>query len=134
MKSQAYILFFCLFSLSGCASITKGSNQDISFISEPSAANVKVYDILQDYQGGECISPCDLKLDRRGIYRATFKKEGYHDVRVKIVPDYSTSGLAGGAGSALMGAGIGVGIDAMTGAMKDLQPNPVEVKLIKVKD
>jgi len=32
-----------------------------------------------------------------------------------------------------MGAGIGVGIDALTGAMKDLQPNPVSVRLIETK-
>lgn len=133
MKFYLYVFPLCLFSLSACASVTKGSNQDISFTSTPEGANVKVYDILQDYDGGECISPCELKLDRRGVYRATFHKEGYHNVRVKIVPDYSTSGLAGGAGSAITGGGIGVGVDALTGAMKDLQPNPVDVKLIKIK-
>ena len=93
-----------------------------------------MYDILQDHDGGKCVSPCNLKLDRRGVYRAIFEKDGYHRQKVKITPEYSTSGLAGGAGSAIMGAGIGVGIDALTGAMKDLEPNPAEVKLVRVKD
>lgn len=133
MKIQSTALFLSLFSLSACASITKGSNQDLSFMSEPSGAKVKVSDILQDYDGGECVTPCKLKLDRRGVYWARFSKDGYHNKRVKIVPEYSKSGLAGGAGSAIMGAGIGVGIDALTGAMKDLQPNPVSVRLIETK-
>lgn len=133
MNLMQSMLILGLSSLSACASITKGSNQTVSFISEPSGADVKVYDILQDYDGGECVSPCELKLDRRGVYRATFEKDGFHKQKRKIRPEYSTSGLAGGAGSAIMGAGIGVGIDAMTGAMKDLEPNPVEVKLVKVK-
>ena len=134
MKSHYCVLVFSAFSFSACATITKGSNQDVSFHSTPSEANVKVYDILQDYDGGNCVTPCQLKLDRRGVYKVTFEKDGYHKKKIRLAPEYSKSGLAGGAGSAILGAGIGVGIDAFTGAMKDLQPNPLDVKLIEIKD
>ena len=39
------------------------------------------------------------------------------------------AGAAGVAGNVLLGGVIGIGIDAATGASKDLKPNPVEVEL-----
>ena len=44
------------------------------------------------------------------------------------------AGSAGMAGNIVLGGLIGAAVDAGTGAMKDLQPNPVSVKLIGVSD
>jgi len=134
MTLRQITLIFAALSLGACASITKGSKENVEFISDPEGASVRVYDIMQDRDGGECITPCILKLDRRGVYRAIFEKEGHTSKKIKLTPEYSTGGLAGGAGSALMSAGIGVGVDALTGAMKDLTPNPVKARLIKKKE
>lgn len=41
----------------------------------------------------------------------------------------STAGGAGMAGNVIFGGLIGIGVDASTGAMRDLAPNPIEVTL-----
>ena len=45
----------------------------------------------------------------------------------------SGGGAAGMAGNVLLGGIIGAGVDAATGATKDLKPNPIDVKLVPIK-
>ncbi len=59
----------------------------------------------------------------------TISKPGYHTARVNVTSEASGAGGAGMAGNILVGGLIGVGIDASSGAMLDLPPNPVAVAL-----
>lgn len=59
----------------------------------------------------------------------TLLKQGYAKVTTDIVSQIAGAGAAGMAGNVLIGGIIGVGIDAASGATKELKPNPLIVTL-----
>ena len=61
-----------------------------------------------------------------------FTKAGYEPVSVNVVPQISGAGGAGMAGNVLVGGIIGAAVDAGSGAMNDLKPNPIDIKLVKI--
>ena len=106
--------------LSGCATVTRGSNEDVMFTSVPTGAHVTTTN------GYNCTTPCELKMKRKDKFVAAFR----HDDQTRQV-QVSTQ-VAGGGGAALAGnviAGgvIGIGVDAATGASLNHTPNPVHV-------
>lgn len=110
-------------SLSGCATITRGSKQKFDITSEPTNANVALS------LGQKCVTPCHLKLKRREPFVATVTKEGYETQQVNVRSKVHGGGAAAGVGNVLIGGLIGVGVDASTGAMNDLDPDPLNVTL-----
>lgn len=106
-----------------CATVTRGTNDDVSFASTPTQAKFEVTNIkTQEKQ--ECIAPCTMKLSRKGSFQVRANKEGYKEHIGSISGDISGQGAAGMAGNVLVGGIIGAGVDAATGAMNDLYPNP----------
>jgi hypothetical protein len=77
------ILLFALVALTGCATITNGSKQTVSFMSEPSGATVTV--------GGEFTSrtPVAMPLGRGRDYTVMFKKEGYESQSLALKSSFS---------------------------------------------
>ena len=116
-------------SLSGCATVTKGSNDTVKMTSQPSEARIVFDDTTLKYQPKSCVTPCEIELNRRRTYNATVSKNGYEDFVVVMVPKVSTSGGSAMAGNLLLGGIIGAGVDGLTGAMKDLTPNNLDVIL-----
>lgn len=116
-------------SLSACATVTKGSNDTVKMTSLPSEASVMFEDTAQKLQPQSCTTPCEIELNRKRTYKATVSKSGHEDFVVIMEPKVSTSGGTAMAGNLLMGGILGAGIDAATGAMKDLSPNNLEVVL-----
>ncbi|WP_233245748.1 PEGA domain-containing protein [Marinicauda salina] len=83
--------------------------------------------------GYSCRStPCAIKMPRRSEFVATIEKPGFETVEVNVTHQVSGAGGAGMAGNVLVGGLIGAAVDAGTGAMNDLVPNPIEVTLESV--
>ena len=120
-KHAALIVLLVLGS--GCATITRGSNEAFVIETDPAGAQAQLSNGLQ------CRTPCSLKVKRRGDFVVTIEKEGYETVRASITSSVDTGGAAGMAGNVLLGGIIGAGVDAGTGAMHSHKPNPLVVKL-----
>jgi len=76
-------------------------------------------------------TPAAFKLPRKDSLVVDISKPGYEPVRVNVVSQISGAGGAGMAGNVLVGGIIGAAVDAGTGAMNDLKPNPITVQLEK---
>lgn len=114
-------------SLSACATITRGTKQKFYVNSEPSQADVEMTNGLR------CHTPCKLKVDRKSDFVVRVMKPGYQAAEVHVQGKVKGGGAAGGlAGNALLGGLIGLGVDAATGAMLNLRPNPVNVTLVPI--
>ena len=111
-------------SLSGCATITRGTTTTFTVESTPPAAEVKTS------TGFICPStPCTFKMPRKDGFAVTVSKAGYKPSTTNVTTKMSGGGAAGLAGNVLAGGIIGIGIDATSGALNDLSPNPLKVML-----
>ena len=107
-----------------CATITRGSTEAWTVETDPSGATVRTS------AGYACeATPCTWKLPRKTAFEVTISKPGYKTVQTQVVTTISTAGGAGMAGNVILGGLIGATVDLTTGAMKDLKPNPLTVKL-----
>jgi hypothetical protein len=109
--------------LSACATITRGTTNDIQISSEPSGANVRTS------ISHSCISPCTIKVGRRDEFQVVFNKDGYKEAVIPVKTQVAGAGVAGMAGNVLVGGVVGVGVDAYTGAAFEHSPNPVHAVL-----
>lgn len=114
MRKIAAILMLAALS-TGCASMIRGTTQEVSINTTPNGANVRLNN------GSSCISPCTLTLKRKNSVNITIEKDGYHTHTTALVPS-------------LAGAGVVLGglVDYGTGAVYDLHPNPLHVHLTPV--
>ncbi len=104
---------------SSCASLTTGPTQMVAIDSNPQGADVTTD---TGYKG---VTPCNFKLERKHNHIVTIKKKGYKTAQIVL-----TKSLCGStAGNIVVGGIIGVGVDAMTGAMFKLVPEKVYVEL-----
>jgi len=112
------------FSLAGCATITRGSDDVLVVNSTPGAAQVQLSD------GQTCDNtPCSFTLPRKSEINLVVSKAGCQPQQVRVTNEVAGSGGAAMAGNIIFGGIIGAGVDASTGATRDLVPNPVEVAL-----
>jgi len=116
----------------GCASIVKGSEQKVSFKSEPSEAKVVITDVRagKEIQVGSTPFTASLKRGagyfKKAKYQVTFEKPGYKTEAITL------EGTPGGwyLGGNLLVGGMGyLVVDPATGAMWTLEPNDVSVTL-----
>lgn len=111
-------------SLAGCATITRGTTTEFTVESTPPAAAVKTS------TGFTCVStPCTFKMPRKEAFSVTVTKAGFKSSTTKVESKIAGKGAAGMAGNVLVGGIIGIGVDAASGAMNDLTPNPLKVTL-----
>ncbi|WP_426418630.1 translation initiation factor 2 [Bradyrhizobium genosp. A] len=112
--------------LGGCASLTRGTTENISISSTPSGVEAIVSGLEVPTT---CTTPCAVVVKRNADISITFQKEGYEPQIVPLSRDIPGSGAAGFAGNLLLGGVIGMGVDAATGAATDHKPNPVIVTM-----
>lgn len=113
-----------LFGLSGCATITRGTKDAFVVETDPSGAQVSTS------IGHSCAAtPCTMKIPRRSDFTVTISKEGYEPWSGQVTNQISGQGGLGMAGNVVFGGLIGAGVDLGTGAMHDLTPNPLVVRL-----
>jgi hypothetical protein len=122
-----------LAALSGCATIISGSKQEVTFNSNPQAAEVLIY---QGYApaapgAGDIVvfgakTPAVASLPRGKWYTAVVRAPGYAEVRVRIDKEFNLWVL----GNILCGGLLGGAIDYLTGAFWKLDPDDVMVSLV----
>jgi len=96
----------------GCATIIRGTKQQVSVNTNPVGASI------QFSNGQSCVSPCSIEAPRDASLLVTVTKNGCQTQTATMVPT-----LAGG------GVILGGLIDYGTGAVYDLQPNPLTLTL-----
>lgn len=115
MKSIAVCLFALL--LTGCGTVVRGTKQTVTISSNPSNAEV----VLSNGMKGT--TPVAFSLARKEAVQISISKEGYQTYRQNFYPRTSTEGAVVDAGNILVGGIVGWGIDAATGAYKDVVPD-----------
>jgi hypothetical protein len=114
MKALRFTAIICAaLSLAACATIVRGSEQPVSVNTDPVGAKIRFSN------GVGCIGPCTIRAARNQSLQLTISKEGCATQTATMVPS-------------LAGAGVLLGglIDYGTGAVYDLQPNPLTVTLV----
>lgn len=122
LARQSFIVSVVLLG-SGCATITRGSTQPWTVDSAPTGA------VASLSNGERCETPCTLTLKRKHPFAVEVCKAGYRTVTTSVQSGISGAGATGMAGNVLVGGLIGVGVDAATGATKDLSPSPLVIQL-----
>ena len=110
--------------VSACASITQGTRDALLLRTDPEGASAMT---SNGYSCAE--TPCAIEVPKKQGFTVTFEKDGCEPKSVNVITRMSKSGGAAVAGNVLVGGIIGLGVDAATGAAKELVPNPVEAKL-----
>lgn len=110
----------------GCATVTRGTTDQITVTSEPSGARVTTS--LQQ----SCISPCTFTVALKDEFIVSIAADGYKTQEVPVKTEIAGRGAAGFAGNLLLGGPIGMGVDAATGSTLEHVPNPVNVTLEKL--
>ena len=110
----------------GCASVTRGTTENISIMSTPSGA---IADVAGLDIPTQCVTPCVVQAKRNADITITINKDGYQPQIIPLTKDIPGTGAAGFAGNILLGGIVGMGVDAATGAALDHKPNPVMVTL-----
>jgi PEGA domain len=105
--------------LGGCASVTRGWNEQVQINSQPEGADVRT-SLSQ-----ACVTPCTLTLSRKDEFSVSFAKPGYQPQTVQVTTRLANAGAAGFAGNVLIGGIVGMGVDAASGAALEHWPNPV---------
>lgn len=110
--------------LSGCATVTRGTTEEVRVVVDPSDARVETT------IGLSCTGmPCKLQAKRKTEFTVTASKPGYKSESVFVSTGLSAGGAAGVAGNIVLGGVIGVGVDAISGASLSHTPNPVLIAL-----
>lgn len=112
--------------LSGCASVTRGTTENIAISSTPSGVEAVVSGLEVPTT---CTTPCSIVAKRSADISITFEKQGYEPQTVQLTKEVPATGAAGFAGNIIAGGLVGMGVDAVTGAALDHKPNPVIVTM-----
>ncbi len=107
----------------GCATIVRGTTDEVGFNSTPSGAEVHTSN------GLGCVTPCTLTVKKNEEFVATFEKGGFLPQQVPVARQVVGAGVVATAGNVIAGGLIGLGVDAVTGAGYEHTPNPVSVIL-----
>jgi PEGA domain len=113
----------CGLAVAACATVTRGTTNQIQIMSEPSGAAVRTS------LNHNCTTPCTITVGRKDEFSVMVSLPGYADQTVEVKTRLAGAGAAGFAGNVLVGGIIGMGADAATGATLEHHPNPVEVRL-----
>ena len=122
--SKKAILLSFFFTLSACATASQGTKQKITVNSNPRNAEV-----MTSHGYGCDGTPCSFYVPRNRSFDLKVAKPGFSTKTVKIEPIISSVGTAKSLGSVVLGGIVAGGYDVYKGAVFELSPNKVEVKL-----
>ena len=125
MKKLLFFALLASLSLSSCATIVNGSNQNIMIDSEPQGAEI----IIREKLRGATPMELTFKRDTKD-YVVTLRKDGYKDVDVELRRTFNGWFI----GNIIFGGVIGMVIDAATGAMWVQDPGAIKVNLVPEAD
>jgi hypothetical protein len=110
----------------GCASVTRGTTENISISTTPSGATAEIAGLEIPTA---CVTPCVVQAKRNADITVAINKDGYEPQIIPLTKEVPATGAAGFAGNILAGGLVGMGVDAVTGAAQDHKPNPVIITL-----
>lgn len=128
MKKTALWLVSCIVCITlivGCATIMKGSDQQIKINSTPTAAKVivKSTDGMVIFDG---TTPATVKLSKKKEYIVTVTMEGYKESTANI----TKQGIEGWFwGNIICGGLIGIVVDITSGSINKLAPEEVSIEM-----
>ncbi len=122
----ALSIILTVITLFGCASIVKGTKEDVSVTSNPSAHVVITAKSGEVFFDG--YSPVTTSLPKKNEYTVKVTIDGYQDQIVQITKEFEMWTI----GNILCGGIIGLVVDAVDGAMWKLEPNEINVSLVTV--
>lgn len=109
----------------GCATVVRGTTDTVQFDTDPAGAEVRLSN------GQACVTPCNMEIKRNVRHLdVAIKLDGYHPADTMLTSEISGGGVAGVAGNAILGGVVGMVIDSASGAMLDIHPNPLIVKMV----
>ncbi|WP_040619977.1 PEGA domain-containing protein [Rhodovulum sp. PH10] len=114
-------------TLGGCATITRGSTNQIQITSDPVGATARLSN------GMMCMTPCTLQMGRKEEFSVTFEKPGFEPQTIPVKTEVAGAGAAGVAGNLILGGVVGIAADAATGAALEHVPNPVIANLVPIR-
>jgi hypothetical protein len=117
----------CALGLCGCATITRGTTDQVQLRSNPAEARATTS------MGQSCMTPCTITVSRKDEFAVSFEKDGYEPQSVEVKTQVAGAGAAGFAGNVLIGGVVGMGADVVTGATLEHIPNPVQADLVPVR-
>jgi hypothetical protein len=122
--SISLALFAVGATVSGCATVTRGTHEVWTVNSTPPNASVRTSN------GRACdATPCSFTMNHRDDFDVTIAKPGYKDWHGHVTHQFSAGGGAALAGNVLVGGLVGLTVDAASGATQKLVPNPLSVTL-----
>ncbi|GAB4168651.1 MAG: hypothetical protein Kow00108_01850 [Calditrichia bacterium] len=127
MKKFFLVSFIILLAfITGCATILKGTKQEIPITSSPTNAMVEIeaFDGTTVFKGE---TPVTVSLLKKNRYTITIKMDGYEDAVIAIDKDFEPTTL----GNIFCGGIIGVIIDFANGAAYKLSPEAIRVELVQ---
>lgn len=109
---RVFPLIATLCLASSCATMVRGTTEEVLFNTSPRGAKATLSN------GATCVTPCSVVLKRNESVSVTFTRDGCDSHMASVFP-------------VLAGAGVVLGglIDYGTGAVYNLQPNPVVAAL-----
>jgi len=111
-KRSLFASLLAVMFASGCATLFRGTSQDLQVDSTPSGAIATLSD------GQSCTTPCTMRVSRGNAYNIKFAREGCESQVQLVSPHIAGSGVV----EALLLGGI---IDFADGAVYDEDPNPI---------
>jgi hypothetical protein len=112
--------------MAGCATVTRGTSEDMQLTSEPSGAQASTS------TGFTCTTPCTLTVNRKDEFVVKFEEAGYRPQEIPVKTQIAGAGAAGFAGNIVAGGIVGMVADAATGATLEHVPNPVHADLAPI--
>lgn len=109
--------------LGGCATFMRGMEDEVAVMSDPPGAAVETTLGI-----GCAATPCSLHVARDAVFSVTVSKPGYASETVAVTTRVSSAGAAAATENLTTG-GLGLVVDAATGATLEHVPNPVRVTL-----
>src|ERR1700760_2905306 len=100
----------------GCASVTRGTTENLSIASTPSGAEAIISGLENPTT---CITPCSVVVKRNADISVTIQKPGFEPQVIPLTREIQGTGAAGFAGNVIAGGVVGVGGDGGTGAGRD---------------
>jgi len=118
---SAALLFLMVPYLSGCATIVRGSSQEVEMTSDPPNARV----IVNGEDRGE--TPTTLSLDTGRNYQVEFEKDGYASETLNLNKDFTIGWPI--FGNVFSFGIIGIVVDVANGSAYKLSPEQLQAAL-----
>ena len=118
---QLVCLLVVALTASHCATIVRGTSQDISANSNPAGARI----VVNGEDKG--MTPTTLTLKRNRSYQIVFKLDGYEDVTINMDRQFKITAAIGG--NFFSWGLIGIVVDVANGSAYQLTPEELDVTL-----